>query len=160
MIYGDCIIFCFVYLTSPFKQNCKYAGEDLFRECTQEEICANIQNPEFITQPIVNDKDYIFSLTGASQVVNCWSPTQIAFLGQLWFVGFLAKMFATPLLENYGYLYILKVLIIPLNILSFNLQYMTNSYFLRCVGFAMSGFCRLKMVPCMILIKDTVQKKD
>ena len=120
-IYGDVIIFCFVYLTSPFKQNCKYQGEEIFRECTQEEICANVLNPEFMTQPVTENKDYIFAMSGASHVVNCWSDTSVAFLGQLWFVGFLAKILATPLLENYGYLYILKALIIPMNILSFNL---------------------------------------
>jgi hypothetical protein len=155
-IYGDCIIFNFVYMTSPFKQNCKYLGEETYRECTQEEVCANILNPEFLTQPKVSDKDYIFAMTGASPEVNCWSETSIAFMGQLWFIGFLVKILATPLLEKYGYLCILKAIIIPVNILSFNLQYLPNSYLLRCIGFALAGFSKLKMVPCLILIKDTV----
>jgi len=60
-------------------------------------------------------------MTGASPEVNCWSETSIAFMGQLWFIGFLVKILATPLLEKYGYLCILKAIIIPVNILSFNL---------------------------------------
>ena len=119
-IYGDALIIGFVYMTSTHKLNCKYEGENLFRECTKEEVCANFLNPEFVTQPITTDKDYIYSLTGLSHEVNCWSETAIAFLGQLWFMGFLSKILATPLLEKFGYLRVLKVLIIPLNILSFN----------------------------------------
>jgi hypothetical protein len=113
-------------------------------------------NPEFMTEPRTEDKDYIFAMTGANPDMNCWSETSIALIGQLWFIGFLAKVLAAPLLEQYGYLFILKVLVIPLNILSFQLQYIPNSYWMRCIGFALAGFCKLKTVPCLILIKDTV----
>ena len=81
-------------------------------------------------------------------------------MGQLWFIGFLLKILATPLLEKFGYLFILKTVIIPMNILSFQLQYLPDSYLLRCIGFLMSGFCRLKTVPCLLLIKDIVSEKN
>ena len=68
---------------------------------------------------MISDKDYIFGLTGAYPEINCWSETSIAFMGQLWFTGFLMKLGATPLQEKIGHLKFLKYCIIPLNILSF-----------------------------------------
>ena len=105
------------------------------------------------------DKDYIYALTGAHPDMNCWSDTSIAFIGQLWFIGFLTKVPIVPLQERYGYQFCLKVFVIPLNILSFQLQYLPNSYILRCIGFFISGFCKIKQVPCMILLKDLVSKR-
>jgi hypothetical protein len=118
-IYGDQIIFNFVYLSSPHKNLCKYPGEETFSECTQEEFCENYTTPGFLTKPLISDKDYIFGLTGAYPEINCLPETSIAFMGQLWFTGFLMKLPATPLQEKMGHLKFLKYGIIPLNILSF-----------------------------------------
>jgi hypothetical protein len=61
-IYGDVIIFNFVYLTSPFKFKCE-GGQ----ECTQQLICENSG------QPNTEDKDYIYGFTAATPEMNCWS---------------------------------------------------------------------------------------
>lgn len=116
-------------------------------------------SPGFLTQPITSDKDYIYGLTAALPDMNCWSDTSVAFMGQLWFIGFLTKVLGTPLQEKYGHLPFLKAVLIPLNILSFQLQYLPKSYFLRCVGFCIAGFCKLKTVPLLINLKDSVEKK-
>jgi hypothetical protein len=79
-VYGDCIIFNFVYFTSPFKQNCKSLGEENFHECSRTEFCANRLNPGFMTQPHTEDKDYIYAMTGANLDMNCWSDTSIALI--------------------------------------------------------------------------------
>jgi hypothetical protein len=78
-------------------------------------------------------------------------------MGQLWFIGFLSKILATPLLEQYGHFRVLKTVLIPLNLLSFQLQYMSKSYALRCIGFYLAGFTKLKMVPLLALLKESVQ---
>ena len=48
-VYGDQIIFNMVYLTGPYKQLCKFPGEESFVDCTQEEFCENRLNPGFET---------------------------------------------------------------------------------------------------------------
>ena len=134
-IYGDTITFNFIYLSNPHKNLCQYPGEESFSECSQEEFCDNYLTPGFLTKPKSSDKDYIYGLTGAYPEINCWTDISIAFMGQLWFTGFLLKLGATPLLEKIGYLKFLKYGIIPLNILSFQLQYLNIPYIIRCFGF-------------------------
>jgi hypothetical protein len=87
------------------------------KECTREEICQGMGTP------MTDHKDYIYGLTSRNLAMNCWPETQIAFLGQLWFIGFLVKILAAPLLEKYGHMNVVKKVIMPMNILSFTLIY-------------------------------------
>jgi hypothetical protein len=92
--------------------------------------------------------------------MNCWSSTKTAFMGQMWFIGFCAKIIIAPLLEKYGRLNILKRLLIPMNIIAFQLQYLSGPYyFLRCLGFLLSGMARIKMFPYMLILSETVESK-
>jgi hypothetical protein len=118
-VYGDQIIYNFVYVSNPYKQLCQYPGEDTFKVCTREEICLHRGNPGFMTRPNTQDKNYIYALTGDFEEMNCWTDSKTAFLAQMWFFGFLAKVLAAPLLERYGHQNFLKRVLIPLNIISF-----------------------------------------
>ena len=85
-VYGDQIIFNFVYLTAPYKQMCQYPGEENFKVCSKEEIC---QNPQLLIRPNTEDKNYIYALSVDFQELNCWPDTSTAFMCQMWFFGFL-----------------------------------------------------------------------
>lgn len=92
--------------------------------------------------------------------MNCWSSTKLALIGQMWFIGFCAKIVLAPLLDKYGHLNVLKRLLIPMNIVGYHLQYLSGShYFLRCLGYFFAGMCRLKMIPCMLIVKESVESK-
>jgi hypothetical protein len=51
--------------------------------------------------------------------MNCWSDKKVAFMVQMWFFGFIAKIFAAPLLETFGHQVFLNWVLIPINIIGF-----------------------------------------
>lgn len=77
----------------------------------------------------------------------------------MWFFGFLFKSFAAPLLERFGHLTVLKRVLIPLNIISFQLQMFSNSYFLICLGYLVTGLTKLKMIPLQTILRESVEVK-
>lgn len=112
-----------------------------------------------MTRPNTEDKNFIYGLTGDFEEMNCWSDTKTAFMAQMWFFGYLAKVLAAPLLERYGHMNFLKRVLIPLNIISFWMMYLSNSYIQRCIGFFLTGFCRLKFVPLQMILRESVETK-
>lgn len=53
----------------------------------------------------------------------------------------------------------LKRIVIPLNIVSYNLAYQSRSYNLRCLGFLITGLMKVKMNPCMLILREIVETK-
>ena len=77
----------------------------------------------------------------------------------MWFIGFCAKVVLAPLLEKYGHSIVLKRLLIPMNIVAFQLQYLPGSFLLRCLGYLLAGLSRVKMIPLMLNLIDSVENK-
>jgi hypothetical protein len=46
-----------------------------------------------------------------------------------------------------------------MNIVAFNLQYLSPSYKLRCLGFFLAGLARLKLIPFALILKENVETK-
>ena len=89
----------------------------------------------------------------------CYSKQSIAFLAQLYFVGFATKIVLVPLPEKFGLVKFVKFFVIPLNILSFILTYMANEYVWRCVGFLLAGIMRIKMMTIVLILKQQTESK-
>jgi heme/copper-type cytochrome/quinol oxidase subunit 4 len=91
--------------------------------------------------------------------MNCWKDTKTALMGQMFFFGYLIKTAAVPLQERLGHQVFLKRVLIPLNILSFFLQTLSHSYISRCIGFLLSGFCKIKLIPLSMILTGCVESK-
>lgn len=98
-VYGDQFIYNFIYLTNPHKEECSKDGVT-WVECTREDVCTP---NDLLRRPNVGHKDYIYALTADMEEMNCWSSSSIAFMCQLWFIGYFAKVVFTPLFEKYGH---------------------------------------------------------
>ena len=115
-----------------------------------EEIC----DPDFTGEywPETSHKDYIKGFMEQMDMV-CWSKSKIAFMAQIYFVGFSARIMLLPLGEKIGLVRFIKFVVIPVNILSYTLGYQAQSYAWRCVGFFFLGISRIKMITGILILK-------
>jgi hypothetical protein len=109
-------------------------------------------------QPDVHHKDYINGFMAQMDMV-CYSKQSIAFMAQLYFIGFSSRIVFMPLPQKLGMVYFIKAWIIPLNILAYSLSYQAKSYGWKCLGFALTGVMRLKMVPSILILKAQAESK-
>ena len=80
-------------------------------------------------------------------------------MAQFYFIGFASKILIEFFPENHGYVRVTKLAILPLNILGYQLQLFSQSYFLRCVRFFLQGLCYIKVITCYIILKDICVSK-
>jgi hypothetical protein len=102
-VFGDQLIFNFVYFIARHKMICLHPGATDYKTCTRDEVCHYKTIPGLIARPDTGNKNYIYGLTADYEDMNCWSDHKIAFMAQCWFIGFIVKWAFMPCLEKYGH---------------------------------------------------------
>ena len=99
-VYGQQLIYNFGFLTNPVVGSSNFCEDGIL---TLDE----------------SHKDFIKGLSVANPEINCWSEYQLAFMAQFFLIGFAFKILVSVFPENYGYVRVMKVAVIPINIIGF-----------------------------------------
>lgn len=132
-------VYTFGYLTRAPPFLCREGDSD-WQECKKEEICAPGFSQEWKFD--TSDKYYLKNFF-TEMDMTCWKQSDINWMVQLQFVGF---FFGTPLfliLEKFGRIKALN-LIIPILLLGTWLVMQTDSYNFMCIGFFLQGIGHIK----------------
>jgi hypothetical protein len=107
------------------------------------------------------DKSHINYVRGFMDQLDmvCYSKASIAFMPQLYFIGYSSRIILIAVPQKIGLVKFIKFFVIPLNILSYSLSSFAPSYALRCIGFFLTGMLRIKMMIFLVVLKDQAESK-
>ena len=87
----------------------------------------------------------------------CWTNTEIAFIGQCYFIGLSLGVLNISLADMYGRKSILVKFFVPFCIGGYCLCLYTGSYLAICMGFFLIGFTRVKNTTCMVCSAESME---